>query len=175
MTGGFSRIPLPSIHVQKQAADRSFITHEVGDVPVRLVKSLFTKMSKSRSAAEVAGAQLRKPVSLSPDNASKGGDARESGHAEQVWDLQCSSDQSPSAMSAFEHIQSLCENVGLDVPTAILDAERLIAQGLAVISENSVLFAALTAGSDALNIEKVSLRREIDKLKDELSSQQSSE
>lgn len=73
-------------------------------------------------------------------------------------------------MLALKQIHSLRVKAGLHVLTSVLEAQMLIAQKLADIPENSVLFSALTDVSDAFGVEKGILQREVDKLKAELSS-----
>lgn len=60
-------------------------------------------------------------------------------------------------------------------PTTVLGAHNLIAQVLSNIIENLILSAALTAGSDALKLNKEPLLSEVDKLKDQISSRQNNE
>lgn len=63
----------------------------------------------------------------------------------------------------------------LNVSTTDFVAQKLIAQKLAAISENSVLSVTCTVGSDDFNFEKEVLWREIDKLRAEICSRQGSE
>lgn len=56
-----------------------------------------------------------------------------------------------------------------------MQAQRLITQGYSAIAENTILFFALMAASDAFNLEKKVLLSEINKLKDKIASWQNSE
>lgn len=110
-------------------------------------------MSEVRSTTEAVGHPFGEPVALHPDDVSEGGDDKHGGHVEQISDLQYSSDPSGWAVSDLSQIPFLCEEVGLDVPTTVLQTKNLIAQGLAAISEASILSGAITAGSDAFKVE----------------------
>lgn len=85
-------------------------------------------MPVSCSAADAAVVQLDKPFSLHPDKVFEAVDDRDRGHAKQIWDLRCLSDQSVCSMSAFQRIQSLRAKAGLDAPITLLVNEKLISR-----------------------------------------------
>lgn len=80
------------------------------------------------------------------------------------------SDQSAGVVSTLEKIKSLCEKVRLKVLTTVHEAQKLTAHGLEASSMNTIWSAVPTAGSDPFKHEKEALQREVDKLKDQISS-----
>lgn len=76
-------------------------------------------MSETVSAAEVADVQPDETVSLHPDSVYDRGDNKDSGHTEQMWDLQNLIEVSVSSMSALQQIELLSDTVRLDFPTTV--------------------------------------------------------
>lgn len=130
-------------------------------VPTRLGRSRLMTISETCSATKVDGVQLNESVSIYPENISEGDDDRDSGHAEQVSNMQDINDQCASRTSVLQQIQLLCEKEEVNAPATVLDAHMLINQRLADIIENSVLSTALIAGSDALKVEKNGCREKL--------------
>lgn len=149
---------------QKRAADESFVARKARELTVRFCKSQLSTMSEARSVAGTAGVQLDDPVTSHPYNGIEGGDNKDGGHAEKVWEMQHLRDQSSCGVSAPDQIQLFCKKAGLHVPANLFEAQKLITKGLPAIPENPIFFAALSSGSDTLKVKKESLRRKIDKL-----------
>lgn len=116
-------------------------------------------MHKTRRSTKAAVAQLDDHVPQHFDSVSKCSDDRDRGHADQVWTRHVLSDQSAGSMPAPKKIRLLSAKAGLNVPTTVLEAQKLIARRLAAIPEKSVLFAAYIARFDAFKVENESLRR----------------
>lgn len=72
--GEQSSVPRCCNYDQRRAAVRSFTTHMVGELPIRIGKSPLMTMSKARSPATAAGVQLEEPAAVHPDNGSEGDD-----------------------------------------------------------------------------------------------------
>lgn len=106
-------------------------------------KSQLTPMSEVQSAAEAAGVQLDEPTPQHSDNICKEAYDRDGEHAEMVWNLQDMSDLSAGCVSTVQHIQSLCEKAVIDIPSAVREGLKLIAQSLAAIHEYSVCLLPL--------------------------------
>lgn len=85
-------------------------------------------ISEVRSAAEAAFVLFDKHFLLHYDSLSKDSDERNGANAKQISDLQNSSDQSSSGVTAFTQILSLCEKARLDLLTTFLEAQTLIMQ-----------------------------------------------
>lgn len=105
-------------------------------------------MSEARSAAGATFMQQDESTPLRCNNVSEDGDDRYGRTAEKIWGLQDLSEEPAGVASALQQIQSLWEKKALDVPTTVLEIQKLKAQRLATMSELSVLSAAYTAGSD---------------------------
>lgn len=106
-------------------------------------------MSKAHSAAATPDVQLDEPVSLHPENVSRGGANINVGHAEQIWELWDLGDQAAGKVSAPQRIQLFHKKTGLDVMTTVLEAQKPIELGLAAILDNYLFSAAFTAGFDS--------------------------
>lgn len=78
----------------------------------------------------------------------KGGDNKNGGHAEQIWDVQQLIDKSDTGVFAFQQIKAFCTKAGLDVSATVRKDQKRIAHGIAAISEETILSATLTSGSD---------------------------
>lgn len=127
-------------------------------------------MSGTGRAAEAAVVQLHEAFPLYPDNVFEGSDDRDAEPVEHVRELHDLCSQSSGGMYAFQETQVLCEKAGLEVPTTVLEAEKIIAEGQLAKAESSILSSALTAASDAFKVDSEALFSEINKLKDGLAS-----
>lgn len=64
------------------------------------------------------------------------GSNRDGEDAEQIWNLQDLNDRSAAAIFPLQQKQLLGEKTELDVPTTVLETQKLIAQGLVTRLEN---------------------------------------
>lgn len=99
--GEVSFVPFPYLLCQQQGVDASFITREVGKIPVGFGKARSMTLSKAHCAAEATAVQLDEPIPLHSDNISKGGDDGDGGHVEPIWDPQHLIDQYAGGVSAL--------------------------------------------------------------------------
>lgn len=174
-TGELSPVPPHSVGSQKQAIHESSFTRKVWEVPVRFGKYWLMTMPGARCAAKAACVQPDDPPPLHRDDVYKGVGDRDATHAEQIWDAQNLCEQSAGGVSALQQIQVLDEKAGLEVPTTVLKAEKLLAQRLAAILENSILSSVLTFGPEAFKMEKEALLSKVSKWKNELASELNNE
>lgn len=135
-TRKLSPIAPRSVRRQKRAADGSFISSKVGEVPVRFREPKFMRISEARSAAVTASAQIYETVPPHPINVSAGRDNRGTAPTKQIRNLQDFSDQSIREVSALCQVQLHCEKAGLYVPTIVLEAQKPTVQWLVAIPEN---------------------------------------
>lgn len=165
-------VPLYSIRVQQRATYGSSIFRKIPETPVGLGKFQLKNTSKAKSSAEAPHIQPDEPALLRPDNIFEGIDESDYGHVEQTLHQKDCSAQSASDLSAFQRMEQLCEKAWFYILTSVFEALDRIAQELVVTVGNSVLPAALTAGSDASTFGRESLQTEIGKVKAGLSFRQ---
>lgn len=152
-TGEFRSVPLCCILDQKQPVYGFVITHIHMEAQVGIIKARLMTMSKARSAAKAAGIALYFPVSVLLRNAFEGADDNDYGPAEPIYGLQDLDDESAGGVSDFQRVRSLSEKVGLLVPAAVDEAQKVTAESLAGIPENSDTSATRISGSGAFKTE----------------------
>lgn len=84
--------------------------------------------------------------------------------------MQDLSDLSGGCVSALQQIHSLREKAELDVRTILFESEKLIARGLAAITENSILFSALTAGANTFKTKNQALLSKVNTVREKFAS-----
>lgn len=129
-----------------------YITSKIKKPALVFGQPRLLKISEVRNAAEAAVVQPDESMALIPGKMFGGRDYRDVGHVEQILELQNSGDHLDDVVSAFQQIQSHYKMACLNVMTTVLESEKLLAHGLAPITENSVLSVDPTLISDAFKV-----------------------
>lgn len=82
------------MHGKKRVTEEFSNTGKVEEVLVKFGTFRLVTKSETGGTAEATGVQLNDSVLLHANSVLEGGDSRDSGRAEQIWNLQGFSDQS---------------------------------------------------------------------------------